>query len=275
MTAGSRTTGRRTTAVAAPHPAAVAAAGAAVRQGGNAIDAALAAAAVLTVVYPHQCALGGDLIALARAPGQDGATAVLSVGAPPAGLDIDALAGAPMPRRGIRTVTVPGVVAGWSALAGLGAALPLGDALTTAAVLASNGIEVSAGLARGLTGQRPAVLADPGLRAVFAPSGAIAGPGDVIRTPSTAVRSRPGSRPAWRPSAATTGWPTWPPTGPRSPRRLNARSVPPAGGSRPRRRRAPCCSASCRWPSPPGARRPVPIRWSPSACGPWRCATES
>ena len=178
---------RPVTAVAAPHPAAVAAAAAAVRRGGNAIDAALAAAAVLTVVYPHQCALGGDLIALARVPGQDGATAVLSAGAQPAGLDIDALAGAPMPRRGIRTVTVPGVVAGWSALAGLGAALPLGEALAGAALLARDGIAVSAGLARGLAEQRAAVLADPGLRAVFAPAGEIAGPGDVIRQPALAA----------------------------------------------------------------------------------------
>ena len=178
---------RRATAVAAPHPAAVAAAAAAVRRGGNAIDAALAAAAVLTVVYPHQCALGGDLIALVRVPGQDGATAVLSAGAQPAGLDIDALAGAPMPRRGIHTVTVPGVVAGWSALAGLGAALPLGDALTEPTVLARDGIEVSEGLARGLTGQRSTVLADPGLRAVFAPTGEIAGLGDVIRQPALAA----------------------------------------------------------------------------------------
>jgi gamma-glutamyltranspeptidase len=178
---------RRATAVAAPHPAAVGAAADAVRRGGNAIDAALAAAAVLTVVYPHQCALGGDLIALVRAPGQDGAIAVLSVGAQPAGLDIDALARAPMPRRGIRTVTVPGAVAGWSALAGLGAALPLGDALTAAGILARDGIEVSPGLARGLAGQRQAVLADPGLRAVFAPAGEIAGPGDVIRQPALAA----------------------------------------------------------------------------------------
>lgn len=50
--------------LAAPHPAALAAARRTAGRGGNAVDAALAAAAALTVVYPHQCSLGGDLIAL-------------------------------------------------------------------------------------------------------------------------------------------------------------------------------------------------------------------
>jgi gamma-glutamyltranspeptidase len=46
-------------AVAAPHGLAVDAARDAVSAGGNAMDAALAAAAVLAVVYPHQCSVGG------------------------------------------------------------------------------------------------------------------------------------------------------------------------------------------------------------------------
>ncbi|MFT4082369.1 MAG: gamma-glutamyltransferase [Nocardioides sp.] len=160
------------------------------RRGGNALDAALAAAAVLTVVYPHQCALGGDLIALIRSPGQEVATAVLSAGAQPRGLDIGALTGAPMPRRGIRTVTIPGVVAGWSAVAGLGALLPPGSALMNAATLAAEGVEVSAGLARGLAAQADTVLADPGLRGVFAPSGTVAREGDVIRQHALAATLR-------------------------------------------------------------------------------------
>ena len=49
-------------AVAAPHPAAVDAARTVIGAGGGVIDAALAAAAALTVAYPHQCSIGGDLV---------------------------------------------------------------------------------------------------------------------------------------------------------------------------------------------------------------------
>lgn len=98
-------------ALAAPHPAAVEAGRAAVAAGGNALDAALAAAAALTVVYPHQCSIGGDLTAVVR-PAGGGARAVLSLGAAAAAIDVDALragGATAMPERGPSTVTVPGV----------------------------------------------------------------------------------------------------------------------------------------------------------------------
>src|SRR3954447_2900996 len=55
-------------AIATPEPQATAAGERVLATGGNALDAALAAAAVLTVTFPHNCALGGDLFALVRAP---------------------------------------------------------------------------------------------------------------------------------------------------------------------------------------------------------------
>ena len=52
--------------VTAPHHLAAEAGLGALRSGGNAVDAAIAAAAVLAVVYPHMCTLGGDLFMLVR-----------------------------------------------------------------------------------------------------------------------------------------------------------------------------------------------------------------
>src|SRR5438552_1925656 len=111
-------------AIASPHLLATEAAGQAVRRGGNAVDAALAAAATLTVVYPHNTALGGDLIALVRTP--DGEiTCVNASGPAQRGADREAIArrhGGRMPVTGPDTITVPGLVAGWAALREYGAA---------------------------------------------------------------------------------------------------------------------------------------------------------
>src|SRR5690606_39611731 len=56
--------------VATPHYLASVAGLRALQSGGNAVDAAVAANAVLTVVYPHMCALGGDAFFLIWEPGE-------------------------------------------------------------------------------------------------------------------------------------------------------------------------------------------------------------
>jgi gamma-glutamyltranspeptidase len=160
-----------TVAVAAPHPSATDAAASAVAAGGNALDAALAAAAALTVAYPHQCSVGGDLVAIVRPAGQP-ARAVLSIGAAAAGTDVAALRalGDRMPFGGPATVTVPGVVAGWAAVAKLGARLPLPALLAPAIALARDGVAVSPGLRRAIAARQTVIQTDPGLRALFHPA---------------------------------------------------------------------------------------------------------
>ncbi len=173
-------------ALAAPHGAAVAAGEQAVRDGGNALDAALAAAVMLTVVYPHQCALGGDLIALVRSP-EGTTTAVIAAGTAPAAIDTVSAEWKAVPRQGAHSVTVPGVVAGWQGIASLGANLTLASAFHRAADAARAGAPVSAGLERAIESRADAVRTDPGLAGVFAPDGRLLGEGDLFVQPALAA----------------------------------------------------------------------------------------
>jgi len=174
-------------AVAAPHQLASRAGADTFAAGGNAVDAVIAAAAVLAVVYPHQCSIGGDLIALVGLP--DGTAHVLNAsGRAPQGVDVDAVRSAHrrMPVSGALTVTVPGVVDGWHELARRWGRRPLADAVTRAAGYARDGVPVSPGLARGLVREATRVLTDPGTAQTFTRDGAVLRPGDALVQPRLA-----------------------------------------------------------------------------------------
>src|SRR5690606_9986776 len=80
-----------TWAVATPHALASEVAAEVLGSGGNAVDAAITAAAVLTVVYPNQCSVGGDVIALVGT--SDGsAYCVNGSGAAAAATDLESVA---------------------------------------------------------------------------------------------------------------------------------------------------------------------------------------
>ncbi|MFJ6654345.1 gamma-glutamyltransferase [Microbacterium sp. NPDC091313] len=176
-------------ALAAPHHVAVDAGRRVAEAGGNALDAALAAAVMLTVVYPHQCAIGGDLIALVRSP--DGRTrAVLGAGTAPAAIEEAATGWTTVPRFGEAAVTVPGMVSGWQAIAALSARRPLAAAFDAAAAVAEDGVPVSAGLARALAAQADAVRSDPGMRSIFSSDGAPLREADALRQPALAATLR-------------------------------------------------------------------------------------
>jgi gamma-glutamyltranspeptidase/glutathione hydrolase len=177
-----------TCAIASPHALATAAAEDAIRGGGNAIDAALAAAAALTVVYPHNTALGGDLIALVRTPDGD-ITCVNASGPAPARTDLAAVVarhGGQMPVTGPDTITVPGAVAGWAALHEAGAALSWAEHFA-AAVLHAEGVPVAPGLAAAIADAKDMIAADPGMRAVFSPGGIPLLEGEPLRQEALAV----------------------------------------------------------------------------------------
>lgn len=152
-------------AVAAPHPAAVDTARDIAAAGGTVVDAAVAAAAVLTVVYPHMCSIGGDAIILLRRP--DGTTLCLNAsgayGSAPTGLHQLST----MPTRGPLAVSVPGLVSGWAALLERGGSLPLETLLEPAIRLARNGFPVSPNLARALGNEAATLRQDPGCHATL------------------------------------------------------------------------------------------------------------
>ncbi|MEV4063907.1 gamma-glutamyltransferase [Nonomuraea dietziae] len=177
-----------TCAVATPHALATAAAEEAVANGGNALDAALAAATTLSVVYPHNTSVGGDLIALVRDP-EGRITCVNASGPAPATADRAALAarhGALMPVTGPDTITVPGAVAGWAALHEAGAALKW-SACFKAAVRHADATPVVPGLAEAIAEAAELIAADPGMREVFSHGGRPLTENDTLRQPALAA----------------------------------------------------------------------------------------
>jgi gamma-glutamyltranspeptidase/glutathione hydrolase len=122
------------------------------RSGGNAVDAAIAANAVLAVTTQHMCGLGGDLFALVSVPGEPAPLALNASGRAGSGADADRLRAAghrEAPMFGdIAAVPVPGCVDGWSSLSARLGRLPLADVLAPAVALARDGFPASPLLAR-------------------------------------------------------------------------------------------------------------------------------
>ena len=115
------------------------------RRGGNAVDAAVAAAVLLGGCEPAMTGLGGDMFALVKLP--DGAIRGLNAsGRAPAGLSADALRAeglTAMPELDARSVTVPGAVDGFCTLNAALGAMPLAEVLAPAIHYFEEGIPVA------------------------------------------------------------------------------------------------------------------------------------
>lgn len=112
--------------------------------GGNAIDAAIAAAAALTVVEPSANGIGGDAFALIWHQGR--LHGLNASGPAPQAISLDALkAGGhqEMPKYGALPVTVPGTPSAWAAMAERFGRLPLAQSMAGAVTLAQEGFPVS------------------------------------------------------------------------------------------------------------------------------------
>lgn len=112
------------------------------RRGGNAFDAALAMSALLPVVKPGRSHLGGDAYILAYPKREDRVTAVCSGGKAPVAATLDEYADG-MPRRGGKTIAIPGLVDAWQVVSDHWCSMPLTETLAPAIGYARDGFAVS------------------------------------------------------------------------------------------------------------------------------------
>ncbi|WDS36648.1 gamma-glutamyltransferase family protein [Pseudoxanthomonas sp.] len=183
---------RRGIAVA-PHHLAAQAGRDVLRDGGSAVEAAVAIAATLAVVYPHMTGLGGDGFWLIREPdGRVHAIDACGRSAQAATLDYYAGQDAIAWRGPGAANTVAGTVSGWAqALAGEGNALPLSRLLEDAIHHAQAGVPVTAGGAQIAASKGAELRVQPGAYArIFEPEGRPLGEGELLRQPLLAATLR-------------------------------------------------------------------------------------
>lgn len=158
----------------APHAAAAQAAIHILREGGNAIEAMVGAAATIAVVYPHMNAIGGDAFWLVHAPGKS-PVAIDACGGAAAGADIAFYQGqglAAIPSRGpLAANTVAGTVSGWAAALEIsrawGGKMPLDMLLADAIGRARTGIVVTAGQQASTAAKLAELKDQPGFDGTF------------------------------------------------------------------------------------------------------------
>src|SRR5690606_38638684 len=148
----------------------------ALQRGGSAVDAAIAANAVLCVVYPHMSGLGGDGFWLIAGPGTDGVQALEANGpaAKAAARDYYKARGcdAEIPMRGaLAALTVPGAVDGWRTAHERHGRLPWADLFAAAIDYARDGMPVSRSLADWLVQDLPILREYPDTARIYLPKG--------------------------------------------------------------------------------------------------------
>lgn len=172
-------------AVATSQPLAAQAGMRMLQQGGNAVDAAIATAMALTVVEPTGCGIGSDAFAIIW----DGKElhGLNASGRSPAKWHSEMHAGLKvMPQIGWHSVTVPGAVSGWVALAERFGSLPLTTLAQPAIEYARDGFPVSPLIAHLWQRGWQKLKDQPGFSDCFAPQGRVPQAGEIFRNPAQA-----------------------------------------------------------------------------------------
>ena len=176
--------------VCASVPSASAAGVEMLRRGGNAVDAALAAAAVLGVVEPMSTGVGGDAFALLWSAREGRLVGLNGSGRAPAGATLEAYRRRGLERvepRGILAATVPGAVHAWETLSERFGTLPMADLLEPAVRLARDGFPVTELVAHYWWGlERGGALHNPAARRTWMRDGRTPLAGETFRVPELA-----------------------------------------------------------------------------------------
>ena len=160
------------------------------RNGGNAVDAAVTAAAVLSVVEPTMTGIGGDLFAIVHDAATGRTRGLNASGRSPHAASLDQLrelGHTSIPTHGTLSVTVPGAVDGWSLLLAEHGTFPLRKALAPAIAYARDGFPVAEVVARQWREAAPMLAADRAAAAAFLPRGHAPRPGEVFTCPALAA----------------------------------------------------------------------------------------
>jgi gamma-glutamyltranspeptidase / glutathione hydrolase len=179
--------------VAASQPLAARAGVQVLERGGNAIDAAIAANAVMGVVEPAMNGIGGDLFVVFYEAKTGKLHGLNSGGWAPTGLTpafLKAKGVQQMPQRGIYSVTVPGAVAGWDALRAKFGALPMRDILAPAIFYAAQGFPVTEVIANEWAGGLKLLSAEPNTAHTYLIEGKAPRAGQMFRNPELAASLR-------------------------------------------------------------------------------------
>lgn len=171
---------------ATSHPLATVAALDALRRGGNAADAAIAAVAVLCVVEPQSTGIGGDCFWMYAPPGAGRPLAYNGSGRAPRGIpDLDEIGpGSP------HAVTVPGAIDAWARLNEEHGSMDLGALLADAIRHAGDGFAVQAAVAADWALAAATLRGDPDAAAAYLVGGAAPSAGERVRFPMLAATLR-------------------------------------------------------------------------------------
>ena len=180
-------------AVVAPHHLATAAGLAVLAAGGHAVDAAIATNAVLGVVMPEGCGIGGDAFWLGWDEAAGDLVALNGSGRAPAAIDAAGLRAAGLdrvPLRGPLSITIPGAVRSWADAHRRWGRLSRDAVLAEAILQAERGFPAWDGLIASVEATDRAIGQEPwtaGFRQVWRPEGRAWRPGELVRLPALAA----------------------------------------------------------------------------------------